>query len=452
VTDSEADAALASLARLDRIVLAVSGGADSMALLALVAAWRARRAGKVPLISVATVDHRLRPESASEAEFVAKEASRLGIPHATLPWLGEKPATGIADAARDARYRLLDEHARDLAASTGATIAVVTAHHEDDQAETVAMRLARGAGVDGLAAMRPERALLEGSPVALLRPLLAFPKSRLLATLEALGVAFVDDPTNRDLRFERPRVRQMLPALEALGIKAHALATSARRLGDAQAALAYAEESFVATLSLSFGNEVFATFDRQAFEAGPALLRQKVLARLIGRYGGASPAPQLSEIEDLAARLDAGDTSMTTLGGAMISPGARFVRVWREAGRLDHADIMLAPGESRIWDRRFVVRRPAAGLPFGAAQMTPAENVTVRPLGAGDYCKIAARLRPGSRPPARAARALPSFWREGELLAVPSLAPFADPSAKPFDPAGYELEVLAQAPIVKGLL
>jgi tRNA(Ile)-lysidine synthase len=431
VAPIEADAAFEQLAKFDHVVLAVSGGPDSMALLVLAAEWRQRRGGGPPSLSAATVDHRLRPEASREAEFVARESFRLGLPHATLPWTDEKPLSGIPDAARQARYRLLEAHARSL--RTG-TVAVVTAHHLDDQAETFAMRLARGAGVTGLAAMPAERPLLEGSTVRLLRPLLPFPKSRLIATLEARGVPYVDDPTNRDSRYERARIRHaLLPALEATGISAAALATSARRLGDAEAALHYAEERFTATLALSFGNEVFAAFDRDAFRKGPALLRQRLIARLIARYGGASERPELSEIEDLAARLQREEKSTATLGGAIVSSGTRFIRVWREAGRLAQSDLMLAPGESRTWDRRFVVRRAPEAI----------SPVRVRPLGPENYVMIAGRLIPGRRPPARAVHALPSFWNGDDLVAVPSLAPFAIACEAPFQEVGCELKALA---------
>jgi tRNA(Ile)-lysidine synthase len=430
IADIDADAALARLARFDNVVLAVSGGPDSMALLVLAAEWQARRTSRLPAISVATVDHKLRAQSGAEAEFVGREAARLGLPHTVLHWLDDKPATGLADAARRARYELLSEYARNFAPGT---VAVVTAHHLEDQAETFAMRLARGAGVDGLASMRAERALREASPIVLVRPLLSFSKPRLLATLAERGVGFVEDPTNVDARYERARMRQSFPALDAAGISARAVATSARRLGDAREALGYAEDSFVATLELTFGNEVFATFNSERFKCGPAFLRQRVLARLIARYGGASPEPQLSEIEDLAARLQRADKCTATLGGATISAGSHFVRVWREAGRLDEGEINLVPGESRIWDQRFVLR---------CAPGTTAA-VTVRPLGDRNYLKIAGRLARKSRPPARAVYALPSFWAGSELLAVPSLAPFALASEPPLDPAGCELSTIA---------
>ncbi|MBS0253511.1 MAG: tRNA lysidine(34) synthetase TilS, partial [Proteobacteria bacterium] len=412
---AEADAALAALARFDHVVLAVSGGPDSMALMALAAEWRMRVEEPNPKVSVATVDHGLRAESRREAEMVGVEARRLGLPHVILSWDGEKPSSGLSAAAREARYRLLEAHAKTV--FTG-NVAIVTAHHRDDQAETFAMRLARGAGLDGLASMRSERPLREGASIMLTRPLLAFPKARLLATLAQRGIGYADDPTNCDQRYERTRVRSALEQMDEAGLSSEAIATSARRLGEAREALAYAEAQFVAALDLSYGNDVFAKFDRRAFEAGPAFLRQKVLAKLIARYGGASPSPQLFEVEDMVARMQRDTASAATLGGAMVSSGARFVRVWREVGRLGQSEISLSPGEATVWDQRFVVR-------FSPAQAHSADVVTVKPLGEKGYAAIAARLVPARKPPTRAAQALPSFWWGDNFLAAPSLAPFA---------------------------
>ncbi len=439
ITDAEADAAFAMLARFDHLIVAVSGGPDSMALMVLAAEWRARTSPSLAL-SVATVDHGLRPQSRSEAEMVSDVAQRLELPHSILTWEGGKPSTGVPEAARDARYRLLDEHARSFAVK-GLRVAVVTAHHRDDQAETFAMRLARGAGIDGLAGMRRERPLHAGSSIVLIRPLLEISKARLVATVTARGVAAVDDPTNSDLRFERARVRSRLREFEAAGFSTNAIAISARRLGEARDALSYAEGAFAASLGLSFGNEVFARFDRAAFENGPAFLRQRVIARLIDRYGGDSPAPQLSEIEDLVARMQRDGASAATLGGAMISAGPRFVRVWREAGRLDRSDISIFPGEERVWDRRFLLRRRAADAPKGGILDVAA--VTVRPLGKRGHASLLPRLEPMRRPPARAAFALPSFWIGEELVAAPSLAPFSRLGAPPLDPEWLEIVPLA---------
>jgi tRNA(Ile)-lysidine synthase len=434
IEKSESESVFATLLSFDHVVLAVSGGPDSMALMVLVAEWLARASSPRPAVSIATVDHRLRAESNDEAKLVAASAHRLGLSHVTLAWDGAKPPTGLPNAARKARYRLLEEHARTLGADR---VAIVTAHHRDDQAETFAMRLARGAGIDGLSAMRAERPMRDGGAVMLLRPLLAFPKARLVATLASRGVAYADDPTNRDGRYERARVRSMLSDFEDAGFSSDALATSARRLGDAREALAYAQERFVETLHLSFGNEVFARFDRQAFEHGPAFLRQKILARLIGRFGGASPAPQLSEVEDLVARMQRDGASAATLGGAMISSGSRFVRVWREAGRLDQSEIRLLAGETKVWDQRFLLHRSEVHTSAVTG------IVTVKPLGEKGYAAVRSRLAPMRQPPARAALALPSFWDGASLIAAPSLAPFALSDAPPLDPPGYGLDSLA---------
>ncbi|HVZ04667.1 tRNA lysidine(34) synthetase TilS [Hyphomicrobium sp.] len=430
VAPNEADSAFEHFTSFDHIVLAVSGGPDSMALLVLAAEWRARKGELTPSISVVTVDHGLRKEAAAEVDFVRSEAQRLGLQHTTLHWLGDKPATGIPDAARTARYRLLEKYAESLGAKK---VAIVTAHHQGDQAETFAMRLARGSGVSGLAAMRAERPLFEGSPVRLVRPLLDVPKSRLISTLEERHVRFVEDPTNCDQRYERARIRKHRPALDSAGLTASAMATSARRLADAEAGLRYAESRFTDSLGLSFGNEVFASFDRRAFDDGPPILRQRLLSRLIARYGGKSPRPELSEVEDLTARLHKETSSTVTLGGVMISSGNRFVRLWREAGRLDEHDVELAPGESRAWDERFLVH------------WTPETSgiVIVRPLGSRPYSEIAGRLAPDRRPPSRASHALPSFWIGEDLVAVPSLAPFAVDRQRPFVEAGCSLKVLA---------
>ena len=195
LSEAAADALLAPLGSFRAIVLAVSGGADSTALMHLAARW-VLRSPSAPKLHVASVDHGLRPEAATEAEQVVAQAKALGLGARTLRWEGQKPAAGIQDAARRARYALLlelaIEVARDVLGDLPST-AIVTAHTADDQAETVLMRLARGSGVDGLAAMpvvtRVERmSLADGGMegVALLRPLLAVPRARLVATLPKL--------------------------------------------------------------------------------------------------------------------------------------------------------------------------------------------------------------------------------------------------------------------------
>jgi len=412
ITGHEADKLLAPLAAFDGIVLAVSGGPDSMALMRLVAEWNGRHPKPSRQILVATVDHGLRRESAGEASFVAEWATRLQLPCRILRWEGEKPARGLPAAARAARYELLEGQATRLDASN---VGLVTAHTQDDQAETFLMRLKRGSGVDGLSAMAPCTPLRQGSVVSLLRPLLSVPKARLIVTLEARGQTWVEDPTNTCLDYERPAVRVALARLADEGISAGALATSARRLRAAREAVDYGLARFTETLALSFNEEIFASLSRAAFDEGPEALRTRVLARLIGRFGGASLPPQLAEVEDLTARLAADKRTTSTLGGAVVSATPREVKIWREPGRIAGAPLTLQPGVWDVWDKRFRVR--SGGV-----------DVHVRPLGEALRRETVAPLLDPRRPlPAAAVAALPAFWSGDRLLGVPALKTYMQP-------------------------
>src|SRR4051812_33841334 len=194
ITAAEAKALFADWAAAPGLVLAVSGGPDSVAMMWLAARWR-RALRKGPRLVAVTVDHGLRNEATREARDVKHLAKSLDLPHRTVRWTGAKPARGVSAAAREARYRLLAREAR----AHGATH-VLTAHTRDDQAETLLMRMSRGSGIAGLAAMARQT---QRDGVVLARPLLQIPKARLLATLHKAGIGFADDPTNRDVRFIR---------------------------------------------------------------------------------------------------------------------------------------------------------------------------------------------------------------------------------------------------------
>ena len=248
----------------------------------------------------------------------------MDLPHETLVWSGPKPATGLPNAARDARYRLLTER---LARESAPAIALLTAHTQDDQAETMLMRLARGSGLDGLASMSRERPL--GSAITLIRPLLTVPKARLEATLTALGQTWITDPTNADLAYERPRLRQSEAARNAAGMTNAALALSATRLARANAALDSATSALDAA-AVTHTPAIFARLTRTTFAAAPAELRIRLLASLLRSYGGDHPPARLSEIERLNDRLAAPDATATTLGGCLITPTPDAITVYRE--------------------------------------------------------------------------------------------------------------------------
>lgn len=246
IHDAEIEKLFKPLRNATGIVLAVSGGPDSLALLALMARWRNLNSlSTLPPIYVASVDHALRANAAVEANAVKVLASGLGFPVRVLVWQGEKPAGSIQEMARTARYSLLCEAAQEWGASH-----IVTAHHRNDQAETVLMRLASGSGVGGLAAMRPFVALglsaMDGrAPIALARPLLGMTKAQLETVILEAGFEAVDDPANRNPRFARARLRGLEAERNALGLSADRLATLAARCARADSALsAVAQQRF----------------------------------------------------------------------------------------------------------------------------------------------------------------------------------------------------------------
>src|ERR1700681_3725655 len=251
------------------IVLAVSGGPDSIALMWLAARWR-RALARGPRLIAVTVDHGLRSEAAREARDVKRLARTLDLPHRTVRWTGAKPKTGLPAAARAARYRLLAQAAR----ASGATH-ILTAHTRDDQAETLLMRLLRGSGIAGLAAMARESAR---DDVVLARPLLNVPKSRLVATLNKAKIAFADDPTNRDTAFTRPRLRALLPLLAAEGGDARGLARLASRVARANEAVEVLADGAERYLALR-GDRSLPGFDARAFADLPEEIRLRLLRR-----------------------------------------------------------------------------------------------------------------------------------------------------------------------------
>jgi tRNA(Ile)-lysidine synthase len=236
------------------LVLAVSGGPDSTALMVLAARWRGR--AKSPRLIAVTIDHGLRKESKREAKAVEKLATKLAIEHRTLEWTGRKPKTGLQEAARLARYRLLSQVAKEVGAGY-----VLTAHTLDDQAETVLFRMARGSGIAGLAGMYSSWGMPveEGIGLQLVRPLLTVPKSRLIATLKVAKIRYANDPSNRDPRFTRSRLRELMPMLAREGLSASRLALLATRVQRVEDTLLNVDDNPVTVLH----TDVFSDLPRE---------------------------------------------------------------------------------------------------------------------------------------------------------------------------------------------
>ncbi len=339
LTPDEIAAAFAPLAVHHSLLLAVSGGPDSACLLHMLARWR--KAHPDVRVLAATVDHGLRPASAAEAEAVAGWCQRLGIPHAILRWTGPKPRTGLQAAAREARYGLLDDHAR----RTGAEV-LLTAHHADDQAETVLMRLARGSGLRGLGGMVP----LARRPGGLLhaRPLLGVPKGRLVATLAAWCEPSFEDPSNADPRFGRARTRALGPLLAKEGLgpaRLRRLAERARRADEVLDGLARA----------ACVTHVQRKGDGASLAPGlftePQEIVIRVLLEVLGTENpGENPDLRLERVETLAAALleasAAGRALRRTLAGRIVSMDR-------------HARVIIQAEKSRRRGRRASAGRAA---------------------------------------------------------------------------------------------
>jgi tRNA(Ile)-lysidine synthase len=335
ISVQQAKGLFANWKRATGLVLAVSGGPDSIALMWLAARWRAALSRGPDLLAV-TVDHGLRPESAREAREVKRLARTLGVRHRTMRWSGEKPKSGVPAAARAARYHLLATVARQSGASH-----ILTAHTRDDQAETLLMRLLRGSGIGGLAAMARES---EREGVLLARPFLNISKSQLIATLEKARIGYAEDPTNRDLSFTRPRIRNLIEGLGAEGGDARNLARLASRLARANAAIEVLVDGAARYLALrdrgagssaALGTRSPNTsFDGAAFAAMPEEIRLRLLLRAINRIGHEGPA-ELGKVEILLAVLDRALRTASekpqprlkqTLAGAIVSlVGGRIV-------------------------------------------------------------------------------------------------------------------------------
>jgi tRNA(Ile)-lysidine synthase len=333
ISASETKALFSDLQAIPVVVLAVSGGPDSTALMLLAARWRDSLKTKPKLVAV-TIDHGLRKESRREAASVARLARKLKIGHHTLRWSGRKPATGLQEAAREARYRLLGQAAR----KTGATH-ILTAHTLDDQAETVLIRMTRGSGVTGLGAMTRLSRLPRGGEdaVALVRPLLDIPKARLITTLRAAKIPFADDPSNRDPRFTRARLRALMAALAQEGLDARRLAQLARRLKRAESAIEAAVDRAMTELTVELLPSRALAIEARRFADLPAEIALRVLGRAVARAGDEGPV-ELGKLEALKCALDCAQTAgewrfRRTLAGAVVTLTDRQLTVERAPPR-----------------------------------------------------------------------------------------------------------------------
>lgn len=318
----DSDAIFAPLAEFRRVGLAVSGGPDSLALLLLAAEFAGRHRAHHRFI-VYSVDHGLRPEAAAEVAYVIDAAGKLGLAARALRWDGPKPASGLQQAARMARYGLI----ADAMAADGAEI-LVTAHHLADQAETVLMRLAHGSGIEGLRGMDY---FADVAGLVVVRPLLGVDPADLAKLVAASAFEPVRDPSNADTDYERVRWRQMLPQLAALGLDARRLSRFADRMRDADQALAGMAAVVATEFDPAAGSGSMA---RTSLIKLPRAVAIRVVTRLLDQVGGGQKPHDLAPVEALTDRLRTEPAlKRTSLHGCLVSSDGVTIVVAREAGR-----------------------------------------------------------------------------------------------------------------------
>jgi tRNA(Ile)-lysidine synthase len=379
------------------LAVACSGGPDSLALTLLADGWARERGGRVTAL---IVDHAMRPESVAEAATVREMLIVAGIEAVVLTREGPDLKSDRQAAARRARYALMSEWCRH-----NGILHLLLGHHRGDQAETLMLRLGRGSGVDGLAAMA---AVSETAHLRLLRPLLGVPRERLTAFLRAAGVDWVEDPSNEDTAFARVRLRHMLPGLGEEGFSEPRLAATARRMGRARIALESAATELLARATAIYP-EGYAVLAPGEVLAAPEETGLRALARLLTCVGGGQHGPRLERLERLYEWLARGGGGGRTLAGCRIARYRKaLVLVCREAVAAGEA---VPAADGALWDRRF---RLSIASPRDARMYR---------LGPDGWAQIKTR-RPdieAAGMPAEVRNGIPAIWRLEEVVAVPHL-------------------------------
>ncbi|MCC9625868.1 tRNA lysidine(34) synthetase TilS [Thalassospira sp. MA62] len=405
-----------------RVAVAVSGGADSMALAILADEWCRARGGQVLAL---TVDHGLRPDSRPEAQWVGQQLSAAGIEHQILDWMGQKPTAAVQERARNARYRLLDD-----ALMQNGIFHLLVAHHGDDQKETIAMRATRGSGPLGMAGMSARRFLSFGR---LIRPLLPVRKVDLVATLQHRGIAWVEDPSNRNPKFERVRFRMDMAqtdnasGLAVMPTKPDAVGGRQRVEQGVGQLLARAVTLHDCAIAQIDATEILDEF-RRAEGRETAVY---ALGQAVRTIGGDQYMPAFDSLASALDRFAQAGNARMSLGGCMLHGRQGGILIYREVGRQGQtlqplrtlAQKASSPSYTVFrWDGRF-------DLSIDHGQCGPVvDGLYVGPLGLCDafHTKVFRTALKASGPfvrnlPRAALASMPALYDKDGLLSLGGL-------------------------------
>ncbi len=412
------------------VLVAVSGGSDSVALLHLLYDWTKARNG--PALSVATVDHGLRKESATEARRVGIMSARLGLPHIIGTWSGEKPKSGISQKARGARYQLLAE----IAADVGAT-AITLGHNRDDQCETILMRAKRlgfsrfGEEFDisfnrGLAGMSP-MTIYRGPPdyrsLQLFRPLLGLSKAELRGFLEGRGVEWIDDPTNEDTSYERIQMRKKLEVHPGDFPTSEQVVDFARKESAQRRQLAK-DCAGIISGDVAFRKAGVFSFNQQSIESTSDKVAAFLVRILIAMAGGRPYLVSPKLAQELLATLHLSRRFRQTLGSAVIERVDDVVNVWREGRNSPVLGITGDGYQAVAWDGRVVYRFRRDHLD---------QELVMGPLETAGVQYVEKKTgQPMANVPRMALRTQPALFSGGNPVFLPFI-PWIEPGFNPLD-------------------
>lgn len=363
------------------VIVAVSGGSDSIALLLLASSWAKSVDAN---LQVVTIDHGLRPEAAAEAAFVSGVSEGLNLPHLTLAWEGLKPESGISQAARNARYELLEEFAYDIGAKT-----ILVGHTANDQAETILMRNSRGEhGQQGRGLSGISPLMLLPKRTQLLRPLLGISRNSLRSYLKQINQSWIEDPSNSDEAYERVRIRNSLGDDEE---RIFNICKFANLSGKLRKMLADQAASIL-TKHVHVSEGPLYSIPASALDGLSTSVKKLVLQVLIAIAGGAEYFVPDGSIQRL---LEGNCDNRVTMGHAVIENASGKFKFYREKRNLP--SVVVGPGDHILWDGRYIVENNSASsyfcgpLSFGQLQdieETRGQKLSVKPravLGGTPY-------------------------------------------------------------------
>ena len=339
------------------IGIGVSGGGDSMALLLLSAEWAHNNNRS---LKVVTIDHGLRPGSPSECTYVKNISDKLAIEHTTLKWL-EKPSGNLQNSARGARHKLFSDWTKIKKVSV-----VLLGHTLDDNAETIISRLIRGSGIDGLTGISKNKTI---NSLTLFRPLITITREDLRRYLQEKEISWIDEPSNYDERFDRVKIRNLLPQLSGVGLTANKLVALSGHMERAKEALNYEVFSFAKqNVQQTIWGDLEINLD--AFIKTSKEYQFRLLAVALRWISGKFYRPRFNSLERLLALLTTGSRLQgMSLMGCIIKCDGEMIKISREFSAIPPPFLAVKP--KFVWEKKWQL----------VIDLPKLHNIKIGPLG-----------------------------------------------------------------------